>query len=50
MYGKVFGLLMAMLLGALMPDLHRFSFLIQYLLMLMLFLAFLDLQFKRGNF
>jgi bile acid:Na+ symporter, BASS family len=49
-HGKVFGLLLAMILGALLPGLHRFSFLIQYLLMLMLFLAFLDLQFKPGVF
>ena len=49
-HSKVFGLLAAMVLGGLLPGLHRFSFLIQYFLMLMLFLAFLDLQFKRGSF
>lgn len=45
-YGKVFGLLAAMLLGGLSPGLHRFSFLIQYLLMVMLFFAFLDIRLK----
>lgn len=49
-YGKVFGLLVTMLLGALLPGLHRFSPLIQYLLMLMLFLAFLDIEFKPQAF
>jgi bile acid:Na+ symporter, BASS family len=39
-----------MLLGALMPQFHALSFLIQYLLMLMLFLAFLDIEFKRQAF
>ncbi len=47
-YGKVFGLLLTMLLGALMPQLHHASFLIQYLLMVMLFFAFLDIDFKLG--
>ena len=49
-YGKVFGLLAAMLLGSLFPEAHFFSFLIQYLLMLMLFLAFLDIQLKPQTF
>jgi bile acid:Na+ symporter, BASS family len=49
-YGKVFGLLAAMLLGALLPGLHVFSFLIQYLLMAMLFFAFLDIQFSPATF
>ncbi|MBN2388442.1 MAG: hypothetical protein JXB85_15605 [Anaerolineales bacterium] len=42
--GKVFGLLVAMLLGVLLPQLHVFSFLIRYLLMAMLFFAFLDIE------
>lgn len=49
-YGKVFGLLVTMVLGALLPGLHRFSHLIQYLLMVMLFLAFLDIEFKPQTF
>ena len=49
-YGKVFGLLVAMLFGALLPQFHIFSFLIQYLLMAMLFLSFLDLKFKPQMF
>jgi bile acid:Na+ symporter, BASS family len=49
-YNKVFGLLLAMLLGALFPQFHNLSFLIQYLLMGMLFFAFLDIQFKPGTF
>lgn len=49
-YRKVFGLLAAMLFGALLPGLHPFSFLIQYLLMVMLFFAFLDIQFKLATF
>jgi len=49
-YGKVFGLLATMALGALVPQVHVFSFLIQYLLMAMLFLAFLDIKFKLQSF
>lgn len=49
-YGKVFGLLAAMSLGGLLPGLHQLSFLIQYLLMVMLFFAFLDIQFKPATF
>ena len=49
-YGKVFGLLAAMTLGALFPQAHSLSFLIQYLLMVMLFFAFLDIQFKPQSF
>jgi BASS family bile acid:Na+ symporter len=44
--GKVFSLLLTMALGALLPQFHIFSFLIQYLLMAMLFFAFLDIEFK----
>jgi len=49
-YGKVFGLLVTMLVGALLPQFHAFSFLIQYLLMVMLFFAFLDIEFKPQTF
>jgi BASS family bile acid:Na+ symporter len=49
-YGKVFGLLATMLVGALLPQFHVFSFLIQYLLMGMLFFAFLDIEFKPQAF
>ena len=49
-YGKVFGLLVAMLFGALLPQVHVLSFLIQYLLMAMLFFSFLDLKFKPQMF
>jgi BASS family bile acid:Na+ symporter len=49
-YGKVFGLFAAMLFGALFPQIHVLSFLIQYLLMAMLFLSFLDLRFKPQMF
>ena len=49
-YGKVFGLLAAMLLGTLFPGAHVLSLLIQYLLMVMLFLAFLDIQLKPQTF
>ena len=41
--GKGLSLLLTMLFGALVPQAHAFSFLIQYLLMLMLFFAFLDI-------
>src|SRR6266498_4627780 len=49
-YSKVFSLLATMLLGALLPQFHVFSFLIQYLLMAMLFFAFLDIEFKPQTF
>jgi BASS family bile acid:Na+ symporter len=49
-YGKVFGLLAAMMLGALFPQAGVLSFLIQYLLMGMLFFAFLDIQFRPESF
>ena len=49
-YSKVFGLLLTMTFGALLPQLHTFSFLIQYLLMSMLFFAFLDIEFKPQTF
>jgi BASS family bile acid:Na+ symporter len=49
-YGKVFALLATMVLGASFPQAHGFSFLIQYLLMVMLFLAFLDIRFRLQTF
>ena len=49
-YSKVFGLLATMLVGALFPQVHSLSFLIQYLLMGMLFFAFLDINFKPETF
>jgi BASS family bile acid:Na+ symporter len=39
-----------MFIGALVPQAHAFSFLIQYLLMVMLFFAFLDIEFKPQSF
>ena len=44
--GKGASLLLTMLLGALVPEVHALSFLIQDLLMLMLFFSFLDIEFK----
>lgn len=49
-YGKVFGLLATMALGALFPQAYGFSFLIQYLLMVMLFFSFLDIKFTPQTF
>jgi BASS family bile acid:Na+ symporter len=48
--GKGLSLLLTMLMGALLPQLSSFSFLIQYLLMVMLFFAFLDIEFKPQTF
>jgi BASS family bile acid:Na+ symporter len=48
--GKGLSLLFTMLIGALVPQAHAFSFLIQYLLMVMLFFAFLDIEFKPQSF
>lgn len=48
--GKGLSLLLTMLVGALVPQAHTFSFLVQYLLMGMLFFAFLDIEFKPGSF
>ena len=48
--GKGLSLLLTMLVGALVPRAHAFSFLIQYLLMVMLFFAFLDIEFKPQSF
>jgi BASS family bile acid:Na+ symporter len=44
--GKGLSLLFTMLVGAFVPQAHVLSFLIQYLLMVMLFFAFLDLEFR----
>ena len=48
--GKGLSLLFTMLIGAFLPQAHVFSFLIQYLLMVMLFFAFLDIEFKPRAF
>ena len=48
--GKGLALLLAMMLGALLPHAHIFSFLVQFLLMIMLFFAFLDVEFKPQRF
>ncbi|CAG1000467.1 hypothetical protein ANAEL_02920 [Anaerolineales bacterium] len=48
--GKGLSLLLTMAIGALVPQAHVFTFLIQYLLMVMLFFAFLDLDFKPRSF
>jgi BASS family bile acid:Na+ symporter len=45
--GKGLSLLLTMLVGALFPQFNWFSFLIQYLLMVMLFFAFLNIEFNR---
>ena len=49
-YGKVIVLLLVMVLGALLPQFHALSFLMQYLLMAMLFFAFLDFEFRPKMF
>src|SRR5512139_2883916 len=49
-YGKVLGLLLMMVLGILFPQLSRLSYLIQYLLMAMLFFAFLDIEIRPRSF
>jgi BASS family bile acid:Na+ symporter len=49
-YGKVIALLLTMALGALLPQFHTLSFLIQYLLMAMLFFAFLDIDIHPQSF
>ena len=48
--GKGLSLFLTMLVGGLTPQFHTFTFLIQYLLMAMLFFAFLDIEFKPGSF
>ncbi len=49
-YGKVLSLLLMMVLGILFPQLSKLSFLIQYLLMAMLFFAFLDIDIRPRSF
>jgi BASS family bile acid:Na+ symporter len=49
-YGKVLGLLLMILLGILFPQFHALSSYIQYLLMIMLFFAFLDIDIQPGSF
>jgi len=44
--GKGLSLMFTMLAGALVPQAYVFSYLIQYLLMVMLFFAFLDIRFS----
>lgn len=48
--GKGLSLLFTMLVGALVPQAHIYSFLIRYLLMVMLFFAFLDIEIKPQAF
>lgn len=49
-YSKVLGLLLMMVLGILFPQFGSLSFLIQYLLMAMLFFAFLDMDIQPRSF
>jgi BASS family bile acid:Na+ symporter len=49
-YGKVLALMLMMVLGVLLPQFHTLSFLVQYLLMVMLFFAFLGIEFKPQSF
>jgi len=49
-YGTVLALVVAMLIGALVPQASVLSFLVQYLLMLMLFFAFLDIKLNPQSF
>ena len=49
-YSKVLALLLTMGIGALLPQFHTLSFLIRYLLMAMLFFAFLDIDFQPRSF
>lgn len=49
-YNKVLALLTMIMLGILLPQLHILAFYIQYLLMLMLFFAFLDINIQRQSF
>lgn len=49
-YGKVLALIVTMILGVLLPQLHTLSFIVRYLLMIMLFLSFLDLQIQFSTF
>lgn len=49
-YNKVLGLLMMITLGILFPQFHTLASYIQYLLMLMLFFAFLDINIHPQSF
>src|SRR5690242_1604292 len=49
-YGKVLGLLLMIGLGILFPQFHVLSSYIQYLLMIMLFFAFLDIDLQPQSF
>lgn len=49
-YNKVVALLVALTAGALVPQASVLSFMVRYLLMLMLFLAFLDIEFNPRSF
>jgi bile acid:Na+ symporter, BASS family len=49
-YGKVVGLLLMIVLGVLFPQFHSLAAYIQYLLMFMLFFAFLDLELQPRSF
>lgn len=49
-YGRGLSLFLMMALGVLVPQAHELSFLIQYLLMAMLFFAFLDIRVEVKSF
>ncbi len=49
-YGKVLGLLSMIVLGIIFPQFHPLSVYIQYLLMIMLFFAFLDINIHPQSF
>ncbi len=49
-YNKVLGLLLMMVLGISFPQFHSLSAYIQYLLMIMLFFAFLDIDIQPQSF
>ena len=49
-YSKVLGLLLMIVLGMLFPQFHTLSFYLQYLLMAMLFFAFLDVNIQPQSF
>jgi bile acid:Na+ symporter, BASS family len=49
-YGRIGALALAMTSGILLPQAHSLSFLMPYLLIIMLFFSFLDIQISRGSF
>lgn len=49
-YGKVLALVVTMFIGACVPQASALSFMVQYLLMVMLFFAFIDLEINPQNF